>query len=172
MTTTHAIHLLARASQGCCGLTGRASTASHVPSSLLQDETKTARFALQHLLLLHSSAQISLSLISCFIVLPTGTLAVLDGKMRGLTAERNAGGISDETLQGLQKEHQNGGETKMTNIHHGARGKQEAKVQGVSCSPKKPDAGGNSYPTAVEARVKEGDTSTWQRYHGANVHSY
>lgn len=48
--------------------------ALHVPSSLLLDETETAGFPLQHLLLFHGSAScwISLSLISCCIALPQG----------------------------------------------------------------------------------------------------
>ena len=77
--------------------------APHVPSSLLQDEAKTAGFTLQHLPLFHASARcwISLSLISCFIALPPGTLAVRDDKMRGFTAKHNTGGTSDETLLGL-----------------------------------------------------------------------
>lgn len=40
-------------------------------------------------------------IISCFIALAPRTLAVCHDKMRGFTAECNAGGTSHETLLGL-----------------------------------------------------------------------
>lgn len=55
-----------------------------VPSSVLQDGTKTAGFALQHLPLFHAAAPCWISPlgISCFIAFPPGTLAVRDDKVR------------------------------------------------------------------------------------------
>jgi len=94
--------------------------------------------------------------------------------MRGFTAEHNTGVTSRRDYAGTfggQKEQQNGGETKTTNIRHRAHGKPEANLQRDLALPTNCIPAGTMTP-AAEAQVKEEDSSTWQRYHGANVHSH
>lgn len=149
----------------------------HVPSSLLQDETKTAGFVLQHLPLFHASAQcwISLSLISCFIALPPWTLSVRDVKMRGFIAECNPGGTSDETLLGLLVVRKNSRMEVRPRRHMYTTEFMESMKQtsrGLLYNLQRNCLPAGMATPALGAWVKEDDTSMWQRYHGASVYSH